>query len=575
MEKRVLIAVFLSFLVIYVYQALMPAPQERQAAPAPGRGPAGAGAPPAVSPVQPGQATGAPAAGAPAGTVPQAPAAAPLIADTQERDVVLETDAVRALFSTRGGVLKRWTLKRYSEAGHQLDLVPQPIPRGATFPFSVRFDDKTIGGVLDAALFRPSMSDTPQGRALTLEYQDQSGIRARKTFVLAPHSYVLNFSITANQGERALIPMVNLGPALGSGRNVSGNGSYTLPRAIFSREGKVSRVVAGKLGAPTVEEGTFEFAGADDHYFLSALMLPRKPLRVEYRAVTVPGPTEAEAQHFVQYDVRFAAPPENERWFLGPKDFDVLAAIDRSMTRAIDFGIFAWLVVPLLRALKWINTGVGNYGWSIIILTVLINLVMFPLRHKSVVSMRKLQEIQPQIKAIQDRYAKLKMTDPGRQKMNVEMMNLYREKGVNPASGCVPMLLTFPVLFALYALLSVAIELRGAPWVLWIRDLSLHDPLYITPVLMGGTMFWQQRLTPMNVDPVQQKIFMLTPIMFTFFFLWAPAGVVLYWFVSNLWAIGQQLLTNRLIGPPPQHTVRPPAERKVKKVGSGKSDQAR
>jgi YidC/Oxa1 family membrane protein insertase len=188
--------------------------------------------------------------------------------------------------------------------------------------------------------------------------------------------------------------------------------------------------------------------------------------------------------------------------------------------------------------------------------------------------MRKLQEIQPQIKAIQDRYSKLKVTDPARQKMNVEMMNLYREKGVNPASGCVPMLLTFPVLFAFYAMLSVAIELRGAPWIGWIHDLSLHDPLYVTPILMGGTMFWQQKLTPMNVDPVQQKMFMFTPIMFTFFFLWAPSGVVLYWLVSNIWAIGQQLLTNRLIGPAPQHQVRPAAERKVKKVGSGKSDRA-
>jgi YidC/Oxa1 family membrane protein insertase len=137
------------------------------------------------------------------------------------------------------------------------------------------------------------------------------------------------------------------------------------------------------------------------------------------------------------------------------------------------------------------------------------------------------------------------------------------------------MLLTFPVLFAFYALLSVAVEIRGEPWIWWIRDLAAHDPLYITPVLMGGTMVWQQRLTPMNVDPMQQKILMLTPIMFTVFFLWAPSGLVLYWLVSNIWAIGQQLITNRIIGPPPQHTVRPAAERRVKKVGSGKSNQAR
>ena len=155
--------------------------------------------------------------------------------------------------------------------------------------------------------------------------------------------------------------------------------------------------------------------------------------------------------------------------------------------------MFSFLAVPLLRSLKWIDAFVGNYGWSIIILTVLINVAMFPLKHKSVVSMRKMQELQPQVKAIQDRYSKMKMTDPGRSKMNEELMALYREKGVNPASGCVPMLLTMPVLFAFYAMLSVAVEIRGEPWALWIKDLSQHDPYYITPLLMGATMFWQQR----------------------------------------------------------------------------------
>jgi YidC/Oxa1 family membrane protein insertase len=238
--------------------------------------------------------------------------------------------------------------------------------------------------------------------------------------------------------------------------------------------------------------------------------------------------------------------------------------VDRDFTRVINFGIFAWLVVPLLRSLNWIDGFVGNYGWSIIILTILINAAIFPLRHKSVVSMRKLQGLQPEVKAIQDRYAKLKTTDPARQKMNVELMNLYRERGVNPASGCIPMLLTFPVLFAFYALLSQAIELRGAPFIGWITDLSTHDPWYVTPLMMGATMVWQQRLTPSTADPIQQKMMMFMPVMFTFMFLWAPSGLVIYWFVSNLWAIGQQYLTNYLIGPPAARPVRPPAERRVK-----------
>ena len=168
--------------------------------------------------------------------------------------------------------------------------------------------------------------------------------------------------------------------------------------------------------------------------------------------------------------MRSPAALQNAEFFFGPKDLDVLQSVKPDLVRSIDFGMFDWLVVPLLRALKWVNGYIGNYGWSIIALTVLINLAMFPLRHKSVVSMRKMQELQPQMKAIQDRYAKMKMTDPGRQKMNEEVMALYRQNGTNPAAGCVPMLLTLPVLIAFYAMLSVAIELRGAPFMGWISS---------------------------------------------------------------------------------------------------------
>jgi len=168
------------------------------------------------------------------------------------------------------------------------------------------------------------------------------------------------------------------------------------------------------------------------------------------------------------------------------------------------------------------------------------------------------------VKAIQKRYEKYKMTDPERQKMNTEMMNLYRERGVNPASGCVPMLLTMPVLFAFYAMLSVAIELRGAPWFGWIQDLSVHDPLYITPLLMGGTMFWQQYITPSTADPVQQRMMLIMPAVFLVMFLWAPSGLVLYWLFSNLWAIGQQLVTNRMSDPVVVTTAQAPAVRRLK-----------
>jgi len=287
----------------------------------------------------------------------------------------------------------------------------------------------------------------------------------------------------------------------------------------------------------------------------------------------VPG-TEGTQRTFVAQTLHFAEPPQNVRFFVGPKQFDLLREADAELVRTINYGMFAWLVVPLLSGLKWAYAFTGNYGWSIVILTILISIAMFPLRHKSVVSMRKMQAIQPEMKAIQDRYKSLSMTDPARQKMNTEVMNLYRERGVNPASGCVPMLLTMPVLLAFYSLLSMSIELRGAPFGLWIQDLSVRDPYYVIPVMMGITNFWQVRISPTTADPQQQKIMMFMPLMFTVMLSFAPSGVVLYWFVSNLWAIGQQYFTNWLIGPPALATVRPAAERRIKSAGSGKSTGA-
>lgn len=298
-----------------------------------------------------------------------------------------------------------------------------------------------------------------------------------------------------------------------------------------------------------VYEAAFRYAGMDDHYFLGAALLDRQT-RVEYATHTVP--TEVGPRALVEYGLSFPEPPTEIKFYLGPKDFDQLIHSDQQLVRTIHFGWFAWLVVPLLQALKWINGYVGNYGWSIILLTVLINVVIFPLRHKSVVSMRKMQQLQPRVKAIQERYAGLKATDPAKQKMNQEMMELYRTAGVNPASGCVPMLLTMPVLFAFYSLLATAIELRGAPFALWIQDLSAQDPYYVTPVIMGATMLWQQWITPnAAMDPTQQRVMMFMPLMFMVFFLWAPSGLVLYWLMSNLLTIGQQYLTNRIVGPPP------------------------
>jgi YidC/Oxa1 family membrane protein insertase len=252
------------------------------------------------------------------------------------------------------------------------------------------------------------------------------------------------------------------------------------PQAILHRAGKVERHAPDALLTQSGYDGDFRFAGINDHYFI-ATVVKSGPAHSEFVPVTLPGVDGQAPRRLVSMALTFAKPPADVAFFVGPKQFDLLRSVDAELVRAIDFGMFAWLVVPLLGALKWLFGFVGNYGFSIIALTIGLNLVMFPLRHKSTVAMRKMQAIQPRMKAIQDRYASLKITDPARQKMNEEIAELYKKEGVNPASGCVPMLLTLPVLLAFYALLSQSIELRGAPFVGWIHDLSTADPYYVLP----------------------------------------------------------------------------------------------
>ena len=581
MEKRVLLAIVLCFATLYLWQTFVVKP--------------------VVKPVV--DDTAKPVGGSPQtagrGTVPSVPATSTdpgaaallageaslvepaLVGDTSERDVRVETKDVIAVFTNRGARLKSWRLKHYLDQEKQpqelvVTLESQPLP------FTLRGGDDRTTATLNGGLYTvsgaPSAPVTMSPARLRFEYSTTGdGLHVVKEFEFSPSGYIVSFTgmvTRAAGGQQVPVPYaIHWGAAVG---DITENSRYVKKaEGLLFQDGKVRRLTPKDFATQPTYEGAFGYAGVDDAYFLTAALSPG-PSKVTFHAVTIPPPANSKdpARDLVAYAIEPQSSTAS-RFFAGPKDFDILAAIDRDVVRAIDFGMFAVLVVPLLRSLKWVNSFVGNYGWSIIILTIIINAIMFPLRHKSVVSMRKMQEIQPEVKAIQDRYSKLKATDPAKQKMNTEMMALYRERGVNPASGCVPMLLTMPVLIAFYALLSGAIELRGAPFFGWIHDLSLHDPLYVTPVLMGVTMVWQQRLAPAaGADPAQQKMMMFMPIVFTFMFLWAPAGVAVYWLMSNLWAIGQQYATNYLIGPPNIRNVRPPAERRIKRVGGGKTDAA-
>ena len=585
MEKRVLLAVFLSFLVLFVYQSLVvPPPAPPGEVPtqttAPSASPVAEAPAPLAAPtaVSPSAVTAAPAPSEPAAE-PDQEQVVTLVADTEPRDIIVETREVTAVFSNRGATLKSWQLTGYNdEQGEPIDLVP-PSGTDPVLPFALELEDPGATSQLAAALFRPSttlLRVDEEPRSLVFEYEDATGLRARKEFRFDPigEAFVVRFSASVSVGAGNLNPTVRWGP--GVGKSVGGGSGFRYrqgPQGIFYLDDDVERLTASDIDDQPTYGGVFGFVGIDDQYFLSAALPEAVPIQVGYRSVTS-GSGEAQTT-LIAYALRFEAAPTAVPFYMGPKDFDILGSVDDDLVRAVHFGFFSWLVVPLHRSLKWVYGYVGNYGWSIIILTIMINAAMFPLRHKSVVSMRKMQEIQPEIKAIQERYKGLKATDPAKQKMNQEMMGLYRDRGVNPASGCLPMLATMPVLFAFYSLLSVAIEIRDAPFILWIQDLSEHDPMYVTPLLMGVTMVAQQRMTPSTADPTQQKVMMFMPVVFTFMFLWAPSGLVLYWFVSNLWGVGQQVLTNRIIGPPRVHTVRPPAERQLKPKKKKKKDSGR
>jgi YidC/Oxa1 family membrane protein insertase len=227
--------------------------------------------------------------------------------------------------------------------------------------------------------------------------------------------------------------------------------------------------------------------------------------------------------------------------YIGPKEYKTLFQIDHRLTDIIEYGFFTFISKPLFLLLSYLHTVLGNWGWAIVALTIIIRLVLFPLTYKGMVSMNKLKELAPKIKELQAKYK------GDNQKLNAHMMELYKKHGANPMGGCLPILLQIPVFFAIYRVLQNAIELKAAPWILWIEDLAVMDPYFILPVAMGVTMFLHQRITPTNfTDPMQEKIMKYLPLIFTFFFVTFPAGLTLYWFVNNLFSIVQQYYVNSL-----------------------------
>ncbi len=227
--------------------------------------------------------------------------------------------------------------------------------------------------------------------------------------------------------------------------------------------------------------------------------------------------------------------------YSGPKDYKVLTSLDPKLSQVIEYGWFTFIAKPMFKLLQFIHDYVGNWGWTIVLVTILIKTILYPLAYKGMISMNKLKELSPKVKQIQEKYK------GDKQKASTHMMELYKKEGANPMGGCLPILLQIPVFFAIYRVLLNAIELKGAQWIWWIEDLALMDPYYILPILMGATMYIQQKITPNTMtDPMQRKMFQFLPVIFTFFFLWFPAGLTLYWFINNLFTVAQQYYINTI-----------------------------
>ena len=294
------------------------------------------------------------------------------------------------------------------------------------------------------------------------------------------------------------------------------------------------------------------WVGIESHYFAALFVAPGGGAEAQVRAVSLPGHGDDKpiAAAVAAIDASAAEPVQ---LFVGAKDHEQMAKLGHQLERVVQVGDWIGpIVIALMGLLRWVHGHVGNWGWSIVLLTVLINLVMAPFRHYSIVNGLKMAKISPEMKAIQERYRKVPLMDPKRQVMQEEIGALYAKHGMSMGSqmavGCLPLLLTMPFLFAFYRVLSVLVELRGAPF-LWITDLAQKDPLFITPVLMGVSMFAMQKMTPSAMDPAQQRIMMLMPLMLAGMFLWAPAGLNLYWLTSNLWSILQQWVEMSLLRP--------------------------
>ncbi len=530
MEIRLLLAFLLMGVVLFLtpYFYKPPAPPQ-PVAPAPAAEPA---KPPEAAAVKP-------------EAEPPPPAASPIAAE-QEEEILIDNGVSQVTFSNRGAVVRSWILSRYRDAhGNPLQLVhPEAVER-AGYPMSLVFRDAPPPADPNTVLYAVRRSEDGLG----VEFEFSDGVTYfSKSFRFERDSYLVAVSSAALQGRTPLPHWLAWRGGFGDPTAWSRATSQHTVHFDLAQNKLITHDAKSAREGPVTQSGNYSFAGIQDAYF-AAVALPRHGSSFELRTYSDPVIVEGGKEE-PRVGMAVGGAGRNEfPLFVGPKDLDQLRQIDRRLQTLVDFGWFSFLAKPLFLALKWINNHwIGNWGWSIVAITVAINFLLLPLKISSLKSMKKMQMLQPEIKAISEKYKGLSLRDPRRTQQNEEMMALYKKHGVNPMGGCMPMLLQIPFFIAFYKVLTVAIELRGAPW-LWVTDLSQpeHLPIRILPVAMVVSQFVIQKMTPTTtMDPNQQRIMMLMPLMMGFFFYGVSSGLVLYWLTSNVVGVAQQWFFNRM-----------------------------
>ena len=447
--------------------------------------------------------------------------------------IVIDTTRFGVRISNEGARLESVQLRDYAGAeGEPLELIGQDAGESVGWPLAISTGDTAIDEVIETALFVADRSES----GVQLRYRSE-GLQVVKEFRFDPETYAIEVEAdVTREGVPVPFSLVLQGNIGDQSRDYE----PTLTNIVYFGAEEFERINVGNLDEPQGITPT-AYVGLEDQFFLAMLRLPEGAVPAVTGVVANPGAEDIVLAPRVLVPYR----GEAVTVYVGPKQQDALRQVDPALVEMIDYGFFAVIVRPLLLALLWIYGYVGNFGWAIIILTLGINFIFFPLRLKQQLSMLKMQKIQPQMRTLQDKYKKLKANDPRRQEVQTEMMGLYKKHGVNPMGGCLPILLQMPFLFAFFTMLRTSIELRGAPWALWITDLSAADPYYVMPVLMGGSMFAMQSMTPMMGDPMQVKIMRLMPLMLIVMFATQSSGLMLYWLTGNLVGVAQQYFINK------------------------------